>query len=41
MFGGWVESPILLAKTGRSSAAEIPAALHQVIDSHLMEGAGA
>ncbi|TQM00358.1 TetR family transcriptional regulator [Actinoallomurus bryophytorum] len=32
---------ILLAKTGRSSAAEIPAALHQVIDSHLMEGAGA
>lgn len=29
---------ILLAKTGRSSAAEIPAALHQVIDSHLVEG---
>ncbi len=28
---------ILLAKTGRSTAAEIPAALHQVIDSHLTE----
>ena len=31
---------ILLAKAGRSRAAEIPAALHQVIDSHLLEGAG-
>jgi TetR/AcrR family transcriptional regulator, transcriptional repressor for nem operon len=31
---------ILLAKTGRSTAAEIPAALHEVIDSHLMESAG-
>jgi TetR/AcrR family transcriptional repressor of nem operon len=31
---------ILLAKAGRSSAAEIPAALHQVIGSHLLEGAG-
>jgi TetR/AcrR family transcriptional repressor of nem operon len=31
---------ILLAKAGRSSASEIPAALHQVIGSHLMEGAG-
>jgi TetR/AcrR family transcriptional regulator, transcriptional repressor for nem operon len=31
---------ILLAKTGRSTAAEIPAALHEVIDSHLLEGAG-
>ncbi len=30
---------ILLAKAGRSSAAEIPAALHQVIDSHLLEDA--
>jgi TetR/AcrR family transcriptional repressor of nem operon len=29
---------ILLAKTGRSTAAEIPVALHQVIDSHLAEG---
>lgn len=31
---------ILLAKTGRATAAEIPVALHQVIDSHLTEGAG-
>lgn len=31
---------ILLAKAGRSTVAEIPAALHQVIDSHLLEGAG-
>jgi TetR/AcrR family transcriptional repressor of nem operon len=31
---------ILLAKTGRSTAAEIPVALHQVIASHLTEGAG-
>lgn len=30
---------ILLAKTGRSTAAEIPVALRQVIDSHLAEGA--
>ena len=30
---------ILLAKTGRSTAAEIPVALRQVIDSHLTEGA--
>lgn len=34
-----IQGMILLAKTGRSSAAEIPAALHQVIDSHLMESA--
>ncbi|MFB9837733.1 TetR/AcrR family transcriptional regulator [Actinoallomurus acaciae] len=32
---------ILLARVGRSTAAEIPAALHQIIDSHLLEGAGA
>lgn len=31
---------ILLAKTGRATAAEIPIALHQVIDTHLTEGAG-
>lgn len=32
---------ILLAKTGRFPAAEVAAALHQVIDSHLAEGAAA
>lgn len=31
---------ILLAKTGRSTAADVPLALRQVIDSHLVEGAG-
>ncbi|GLY79028.1 TetR/AcrR family transcriptional regulator [Actinoallomurus iriomotensis] len=30
---------ILLARTGRSTVAEIPATLHQIIDSHLLEGA--
>lgn len=32
---------ILLGKTGRFPAAEVTAALHQVIDSHLVEGAAA
>jgi TetR/AcrR family transcriptional repressor of nem operon len=32
---------ILLARTGRSTIAELPATLHQIIDSHLLEGAGA
>jgi TetR/AcrR family transcriptional repressor of nem operon len=31
---------ILLAKTGRTTTAEIPLALRQLIDSHLTEGAG-
>ena len=30
---------ILLARTGRSTSAEIAVALHQIIDSHLLEGA--
>jgi TetR/AcrR family transcriptional regulator, transcriptional repressor for nem operon len=34
-----IQGMILLAKTGRATAAEIPLVLHQVIDAHLTRGA--